>query len=109
MSTPTRWVCPLTATVVYVVQGGQIYYCEGPNGELLEQVAYAGGGWCKDVAVTVDGGLVAAGWDNQDDLGHFHAKGKDSLFPFQCESDSRGVRSELAGWESYVCKKGVER
>lgn len=62
--------------VVYVVQGGQIYRYDGPTGGLLGQVAYAGGGRCKDVAVMADGGLVAAWWDNRDDLVRFDAQGQ---------------------------------
>jgi uncharacterized Zn finger protein (UPF0148 family) len=62
--------------VVYVVQGGQIHRFNGMTGEMLGTIDYPGGRGFDDVAVTADGGLVAAWYGNRDDIVRFDGKGQ---------------------------------
>jgi hypothetical protein len=62
--------------VVYVVQSGMISRHDGQTGNLLGQLAYAGGWGFDDVFVTADGGLVAAWYKNRDDIVRFDSTGK---------------------------------
>lgn len=61
--------------IVYVVQSGEILRYEGASGELLGKLQYAEGYRFDDVAVTADGGLVAAWRKFRDDLVRFDAQG----------------------------------
>jgi DNA-binding beta-propeller fold protein YncE/DNA-directed RNA polymerase subunit RPC12/RpoP len=82
----TQWMVdpkmPLTGMaadrngVVYVVQSGMISRHDGQTGNLLGQLAYAGGWGFDDVFVTADGGLVAAWYKNRDDIVRFDSTGK---------------------------------
>jgi streptogramin lyase len=73
--TPLRGLSADRRGTVYVVQGGEIFRHEGESGRLLGQVEYAEGRGFDDVAVTADGGLVAAWYKNRDDIVRFDAQG----------------------------------
>ncbi|MEP6569310.1 MAG: NHL repeat-containing protein [Acidobacteriota bacterium] len=82
----TQWMVdpkmPLTGLaadrngVVYVVQSGKISRHDGQTGNLIGQMAYAGGWGFDDVFVTADGGLIAAWYGNRDDIVRFDTTGK---------------------------------
>lgn len=61
---------------VYVVGGGRLARYEGATGKQLGQVAYGEGDHFDDVAVTADGGLVAAWYANEDDIVRFDPQGE---------------------------------
>lgn len=74
--TPLRSLAVDRTGTVYVVQGGVIYRHEGMTGDPLGALEYAEGRGFDDVAVTLDGGLVAAWQMFQDTLIRFDANGR---------------------------------
>ncbi len=73
--TPLRGLAADRQGIVYVVQGGEIFRYEGATGTLLGQVEYAEGWGFDDIAMTADGGFVAAWYRNRDDIVRFDAQG----------------------------------
>ncbi len=61
---------------VYIVQSGLIFGYEGATGALLGEVKYDSGWGFDDIALTADGGLVAAWYRNRDDIVRFDANGQ---------------------------------
>ncbi len=61
---------------LYVVQAGKIDRYQGASGNLLATLDYQDGPSFDDVAVTADGGLVTAWYDNRDDIVVFNKQGK---------------------------------
>jgi tRNA A-37 threonylcarbamoyl transferase component Bud32/DNA-binding beta-propeller fold protein YncE/tetratricopeptide (TPR) repeat protein len=53
---------------VYTVQQGKIVLRDGMTGEPISTIAYPPGNWFIDVALFPDGTLLAAWYDNRDDL-----------------------------------------
>ncbi len=62
--------------IVYVAQGGKINRYQGETGQLAGEVEYEDRPSFDDVAVTADGGLVAASRQKRDDIVRFDSSGK---------------------------------
>lgn len=62
--------------IVYVVQSGKISKYEGATGKALSDIPYQGGWGFDDVKVAADGGLVAAWYQNRDDIVRLDRDGK---------------------------------
>jgi LSD1 subclass zinc finger protein len=76
---PLRGLAVDRQGIVYVVQGGQIDRYDGSSGDALGTLEYAQGWGFDDVAVVADGGLVAAWYNNRDDLVRLDDEGQLSL------------------------------
>ena len=72
---PLRGMASDRKGVLYVVQRGAIIRYEGSTGKTLGQVPYGVGAGFDDVAVTADGGLVAAWQGHRDDIVRFDREG----------------------------------
>lgn len=68
---PLRGLAVDRQGTVYAVQGGQIYRFHGSSGEALGSLEYEMGRGFDDLAIGADGGLVAAWYNNRDDLVRF--------------------------------------
>jgi DNA-binding beta-propeller fold protein YncE len=73
---PLRGLAADRKGTVYVVQSGKITRHEGETGNLLGDVAFAGGWGFDDLRSTPDGGLVAAWYRNRDDIVRFNSSGQ---------------------------------
>ena len=92
--TPLRGIAADRKGNVYVVQGGEITRYEGASGKPLGKVQYANKG-LDDVAVTLDGGLVAASYTaGSDDVVRFDANGQTTRVITKAISGQSG-RAEL--------------
>jgi DNA-binding beta-propeller fold protein YncE len=74
--TPLRGLAVDRQGIVYAVQGGQVHRYEGATGDTLGTLEYAQGRGFDDLAAGADGGLVAAWYNNRDDLVRFDAEGQ---------------------------------
>jgi hypothetical protein len=72
--TPLRGLAVDRQGIVYAVQGGQVRRYEGATGDALGILEYAQGRGFDDLAAGADGGLVAAWYNNRDDLVRFDAE-----------------------------------
>ena len=73
---PLRGLAADRKGTVYVVQSGKITRREGETGNVLGDVAFAGGWGFDDLRTTPDGGLVAAWYRNRDDIVRFNSSGQ---------------------------------
>jgi DNA-binding beta-propeller fold protein YncE/predicted Ser/Thr protein kinase len=73
---PLRGMAVRRDGAVYTVQGGVIVLREGMTGNSLSKVTYAGGSFFDDIALSPDGGLLAAWYNNRDDLVVFNPVGE---------------------------------
>jgi len=76
---PLRGLAVNRHGIVYVVQSGKIKRYKGSTGNYLSQIKYARGGGFDDVQSTADGGIVAAYYQNRDDIVRFDSQGKVTL------------------------------
>lgn len=73
---PLRGMAVDRKGTVYVVQKGVITRYEGTTGKSLGSLSYSGGAGFDDVAVTQDGGIVAATSGSSDDIVRFNSSGQ---------------------------------
>jgi streptogramin lyase len=73
---PLRALAADRTGTVYVVQSGKISKFEGATGKALGDVPFEGGWGFDDVKVAADGGLVAAWYQNRDDIVRLDRDGK---------------------------------
>ena len=76
---PLRGMASDRKGMVYVVQRGVVTRYEGASGKPAGQLQYPAGWGFDDVAVTPDGGLVAAWYKGRDDIVRFDANGQTTL------------------------------
>jgi len=65
---PVRALAADRKGTVYVVQSGKIQKFQGLTGESLGSIGFSGGSGFDDVTTTASGGLVAAWYQNRDDI-----------------------------------------
>ncbi len=80
--------------IVYVVHGGNINRYDGETGNLLGEIPFEDKSGFDDVAVAVDGGLVAAWYRNRDDIVRFDSSGN-VVRTFRAAISSASGDSEL--------------
>jgi len=73
---PLRALAADRGGTVYVVQSGKISKFEGATGKPLGDIPFDGGWGFDDVKVAADGGLVAAWYQNRDDIVRLDRDGK---------------------------------
>lgn len=73
---PLRGMAVDRKGTVYIAQRGVITRYEGMTGNPLGNLSYSGGSSFDDVAMTQDGGLVAAFRSSSDDIVRFNASGQ---------------------------------
>jgi hypothetical protein len=73
---PVRALAADRKGTVYVVQSGKIQKFQGLTGESLGNVGFSGGSGFDDVTTTASGGLVAAWYQNRDDIVVLDSNGK---------------------------------
>jgi hypothetical protein len=73
---PLRALAADRTGTVYVVQSGKIAKFEGATGKPLGDVPFEGGWGFDDVKVAADGGLIAAWYQNRDDIIRLDRDGK---------------------------------
>jgi DNA-binding beta-propeller fold protein YncE len=73
---PLRGLAADRKGTVYVVQSGVISKYEGANGNKLGELQYRDGWGFDDIALAMDGGLVAGWYKNRDDIIRFNAAGQ---------------------------------
>ena len=76
---PLRGMASDRKGTIYIVQKGLISRYEGVSGKPLGQLDYPAGWGFDDVAVTPDGGLIAAWYKNRDDIIRFDTNGRTIL------------------------------
>jgi streptogramin lyase len=91
---PLRGMAVDRKGTVYVVQKGVITRYEGTTGKLLGSLSYSGGAGFDDVAVTQDGGVVAATSGASDDIIRFNSSSQ-AIQTIRKAISSQTERSEL--------------
>jgi streptogramin lyase len=91
---PLRGLAADRKGAVYIVQRGTISRYEGATGAKLGELDYPPGMGFDDVAVTADGGLVAAWYQNRDDIVRLDAAGR-TIKTIQKAISAQTDRSEL--------------
>jgi LSD1 subclass zinc finger protein len=96
---PLRGMAADRKGMVYVVQRGVISRYEGASGKPAGQLEYPAGWGFDDVAVTADGGLVAAWYKNRDDIVRFDNEGRTTLTiknAISGQTDSSELQTRIA-------------
>jgi DNA-binding beta-propeller fold protein YncE len=91
---PLRGMAVDRKGTVYVVQKGVITRYEGTSGKSLGTLSYSGGAGFDDVAVTQDGGVIAATSGASDDIVRFNSNGQ-AVQTIRKAISSQTERSEL--------------
>jgi DNA-binding beta-propeller fold protein YncE len=91
---PLRGMAVDRKGTAYVVQKGVITRYEGTTGKSLGALSYSGGAGFDDVAVTQDGGIVAATSGASDDIVRFNSGGQ-AIQTIRKAISSQTERSEL--------------